>query len=90
MTPRSRTFQPRRARARLTNKKRKYIWDCQVMGCEAERSGKGYEEIWILVLVRRLLIGTGGEELGEECLQEGQAWLKVRKTRSSDARLTRS
>ena len=36
------------------------------------------------VLVGRLLIGTGEEKLGEECLQEGQAWLKVRKTKSSD------
>ena len=95
MTPRSRTLQPRRARARLTIKKRKYIWECRVMGsCEPDvrlrevvrdmrRNGFG-----VPVLVRRLLIGTGEEELGDECLEEGQAWLKVRKTRSNDTRLT--
>ena len=97
MTPRSRTFQPRRARARLTNKKRKYIWECRVMGSrepdvrlkEVVRDMRRYG-FGVPVLVSRLLIGTGEEELGEECLQEGQAWLKVRKTRSSDASLTRS
>lgn len=95
MTPRSRKCQSRRkARARFMMKKRKYIWECRVMGSsepdvrlrEVVRDMRRYG-FGVPMLVRRLLIGTGEDELWRECSEDGKVWLQVRNTRSNDSRL---